>query len=109
MKRGESCPVCGQGKEPDKIVFEDVKEICGREGRRVFVFQPVKSQELELETYLERIRKMSYQIVARGELGFTFKGSTIKGSILKSGLTILEGINNAEEARKIYNQIYENL
>jgi molybdopterin/thiamine biosynthesis adenylyltransferase len=108
LKRVENCPVCGQGKEPSKIVFEEVKEICGREGKRVFVFQPVKSRELELETYLKRMRKMSYQIVARGELGFTFKGISIKGSILKSGVTILEGINNAEEARRTYNQIYEN-
>jgi hypothetical protein len=42
----------------------------------------------------------------RAKLGTTFsKPNKMKGSILKSGVLILEGIKDKEEAEQVYNEI----
>lgn len=105
LKRLDGCPVCGEG-EPIELGYEKVKEICGREGQRVFIFQPKKDLGLEIGNYVEKIKNMGYEVWAQGELGFTFTDSdSVKGSILSSGVTILEGFNQLEEATEFHTQL----
>lgn len=105
LKRVENCLVCGDG-EPDELGFEEVKEICGREGRRVFVFQPREDLSLKISDYVEKLKNMGYEVLAQGELGFTFTGpDRVKGSVLSSGVTIIEGFNNLGKAREFHEHI----
>ena len=94
LRRVEGCPVCGSGGEPDALEFEPVVEICGREGRRVFVYQPERAMGLALDGYVERVTGEGYGVFARGELGFSFTGDGVKGSLLSSGIVILEGFGD---------------
>jgi hypothetical protein len=44
--------------------------------------------------------------LAQGELGFTFTGpDRVKGSVLSSGVTIMEGFDSLEKAREFHEQI----
>ncbi len=102
LKKVPDCPVCGGGV-PDTLEFEEVKEICGREGKRVFVFQPRKNLRLSLDGYVKRVKDMGFKVHAQGELGFSFSGPDgVKGSILSSGVYILEGFNSMEKAKDLH-------
>ena len=98
LRRVASCPVCGDGGKPSKLEFEPVVEICGREGRRVFVYQPTKDMGLALNGYVKKIKGKGYDVFASGELGFSFKKDGVRGSLLRSGITIIEGISDRESA-----------
>ena len=107
LMRSERCPVCGESdREPYQLTFEPIVEICGREGRRVFVFQPEESLDIELFRVLEKVEKLGYEVFAQGMLGFSFVGSDgVKGSVLKSGITILEGFNTRDSATRFHANI----
>jgi adenylyltransferase/sulfurtransferase len=107
LRRVEGCPVCGEGVEPSPLSYEPVVEICGREGRRVFVFQPERDLGLSLGGFEERLMAEGYDVFARGELGFSFTGSGgVKGSLLRSGITILEGFNDRESANGFHEWLF---
>ena len=103
----ENCPVCGNGSDVYPLIFEEVKEICGREGKKVFVFQPGEPLNIEINDYVNKIKKINYEILTEGRLGFTFKRADIKGSILKSGIMILEGFKDRESASELYNLLFK--
>ena len=107
LKRSEKCPVCGVSeKEPYKLEFEPVMEICGREGRRVFIYQPSTKQELELYKVIGKVEGEGYEVYAQGMLGFSFLGSgSVKGSVLKSGIVILEGFDSRDSATRFHDHI----
>ncbi len=107
LRRSEKCPVCGvSDKAPYGLEFEPVVEICGREGRRVFVYQPLERHDLELYKVIERVETEGYEVYAQGMLGFSFLGSGgVKGSVLKSGIVILEGFDDRESATKFHDHI----
>jgi adenylyltransferase/sulfurtransferase len=96
----ESCPVCGKSdKPPFSLKKLDIEEICGRENRRVFVFSPEASMQLDLTSINEKIKYQGYIIKTASKLGTTFMKEEVKASILVSGVTIIEGIENIERAK----------
>ncbi len=104
LARIESCPVCGTEplSEPSPIKHEPVEEICGREGRRVFVFTPDTDLDLDLEVLNNHLKTSGFTLDVKAGLGTTFsKGSNVHGSILNSGVTILEGVESMKEATKL--------
>jgi adenylyltransferase/sulfurtransferase len=103
LARVDACPVCGSkpSSHPKPLKLESVEEICGREGRRVFVFTPESPQCLDLDYVNSQLTFNGFSINLKGDLGSTFSKGVIKGSILKSGVTILEGTKDINEARKI--------
>jgi adenylyltransferase/sulfurtransferase len=107
LKRIEECPVCGEGSEPSPLSYEPVVEICGREGRRVFIFQPERDLGLSLDGFIEKLEGDEYEVYAQGELGFSFTGlDGVKGSLLSSGITIIEGFNDRELAERFYETLF---
>jgi hypothetical protein len=103
----DACPVCGAKPTlaPRPIEYEPVKEICGREGRRVFVFTPDEDLDYDLEALNRNLRALSYDIVVEASLGTTFSKGPVKGSILKSGVAILEGTDGVDEAAELRDRI----
>jgi molybdopterin/thiamine biosynthesis adenylyltransferase len=103
ITKAESCPVCGINafSKNEPIVETRVEEICGREGRRVFIFSPDTDLKLDLDLVNSKIRKQDYTTTVRATMGSTFIKREIKGSILVSGVTIIEGAKNQDEAFKI--------
>jgi adenylyltransferase/sulfurtransferase len=98
----ESCPVCGTSKnKPFELKHNEIEEICGRGGRRVFVFSPSESMDINLETFNNNLKSHGYQIEVEASLGTTFSKEKLKASILKSGVSIIEGVEGLEEAKSI--------
>ena len=97
----DGCPVCGSDatSEPPASTYEPLEEICGRDGRRVFVFTPKEDLNLNLDLLNERLVSLRFDINVGAKLGTTFsKEPGVKASVLKSGVTILEGVDSRDEA-----------
>ncbi len=108
LAKNEVCPVCGKTPrtKPTPLEKEFVEEVCGREGRRVFVITPENDVDLNLGVIDERLKQLRYEIDARAKLGRTFSNKMgVKGSILTSGVAIIEGVKGKEEAKQLLNQI----
>ncbi len=97
----ENCPVCGLDPKPE-VEVEGSMEICGRERRRVFVFTPEEVLDLSQAEIVSRLDSLGYESVVKGRLGTTFRGEgNMQGSLLSSGVLIVEGINDEATALKI--------
>jgi adenylyltransferase/sulfurtransferase len=103
-----SCPVCGpeKGAQPATLEHLLVEEECGRNGRRVFVVAPEKSLNLNLENLPEMLKKDAGKIEVVARLGLTFSTEKgLRGSLLKSGVMVVEGAKTKSEALEFYNEI----
>lgn len=102
LARAGGCPVCGARKtEPKPTEF--IEEICGRDGRRVFVITPEETVRLNLCEVVGRLRERGLKLDVEAKMGVTFSGEpSLKGSILVSGVGIIEGLKNREEAVSFY-------
>jgi len=103
--------VCGSGSrsEPAAIKHDPVQEICGREGRRVFVFAPDEDQDVNLTGLNSRLRDLGYEPSVEARLGTTFSKGPVKGSVLKSGVAILEGVDGVDEAKLLHESLLRDL
>lgn len=108
LKRAEKCPACGGTSPQPPQPFEEVEEICGREGRRVFIVNPREERQLNMEKLEQVLASMGFNIDKRGELGITFTApKEFRGSILKSGVSILEGVGDRDEALRLSHKIID--
>jgi adenylyltransferase/sulfurtransferase len=107
LQKVESCPVCGSSPSgyPMSLKRELVEEICGREGKKVFVVVPEKSLDLNLADLKNYGKKKRFSLKVEAELGLTFGRDDVKVSILKSGITVLEGLKKKDEALKLFNEL----
>ena len=48
-----------------------------------------------------RLERLGYQPTVRARLGTSFVRGTVKGSVLSSGVTVIEGVDGPEVARGI--------
>lgn len=108
LARADTCPVCGStpttGVSP--IRHMAIEEVCGREGRRVFIVTPDDDLDLNMEALNSRLIGLGYSPDVWASLGTSFSSpSGVKGAVLKSGVTILEGVVSKEEARQFYIRI----
>lgn len=108
LRRADKCPACGGASPHPPHPLELVEEVCGREGRRVFVVNPEKEYELNMEEVEEILTSMGFNIDKRGETGITFSAPEgFRGSILKSGVSIIEGVGDRDEALRLSHRILE--
>jgi adenylyltransferase/sulfurtransferase len=103
LARVDSCPICGSDpvSEPYPLKHDSFEEICGREGRRVFVFSPDEDLEVDLEALNGKLEGLGFQITVKGKLGTSFFRGPVKGSVLSSGVAVIEGVDGPEGAREI--------
>ena len=107
LSQVESCPVCGSSPSgsPMPIKHELVEEVCGRKGRKVFVIVPEKNLDISLDKLKGYLTAKGFSITVEAQLGLTFSLKDVKASVLKSGVTILEGINEKPEALKLFSEL----
>jgi len=107
LQKVESCPVCGAhpSGSPKPLKQELVEEICGRKGKKVFVIAPEKSMDINLEDVKNYLKKKGFSLTVEAELGLTFGQGNVKASVLKSGIIILEGFKEKDEALKLFNEL----
>jgi len=107
LTKVETCPVCGSRPRstPTPLKHQDVEEICGREGRRVFIFAQQEELELDISGVERHLEELGFTIEVGAELGLTFSLGSKRGSVLKSGVTILEGMETKDEANELYHKL----
>jgi adenylyltransferase/sulfurtransferase len=110
LSKVESCPVCGSSPSgsPMPLKRERVEEICGRKGRKVFVVVPEENLDLNLVDLRSYLKKKGFRLQVEAELGLTFGLGDVKASVLKSGITILEGVKEKAEALKFFSELTGN-
>ncbi|MGB9622378.1 MAG: HesA/MoeB/ThiF family protein [Candidatus Bathyarchaeia archaeon] len=95
----ESCPVCSSkpSNNPYQLKDDLVEEVCGRDGRRVLIFTPEEDAYLDMQVVNKKIEKLGFTIIVKADMGLTFtKNMRKRGSVLKSGVMILEGFDRRE-------------
>jgi len=107
LQKVESCPVCGAHPSGSQkpLKQELVEEICGRKGKKVFVIAPEKSMDINLADVKNYLKKKGFSLKVESELGLTFGREDVKASVLKSGITILEGFKEKDEVIKLFNEL----
>jgi molybdopterin/thiamine biosynthesis adenylyltransferase len=107
LQKVECCPVCGSNKSgsPMPLKRELVEEVCGRKGRKVFVVVPEERMDLNLIDLKNYLKKKGFNLTVEAELGLTFALRNVKASVLKSGILILEGVKEKNEAVKFFREL----
>lgn len=107
LSKVDCCPVCGSHTSRSSVPLkhELVEEICGRKGKKVFVIVPEKNLDVNLSKLKKYLAKKGFSIKAEGKLGLTFFLQDVKASVLKSGIAILEGIKEKDEALKFFSEL----
>jgi len=105
LLRQEDCPVCGEEPRGSPLPLERkfVEEVCGRGGKRTFIINPLEDLRLDMKDLHEFLTKRHFQIKVKAKLGITFNyNQRISASALKSGVMIIEGANDRDEAIEAY-------
>jgi adenylyltransferase/sulfurtransferase len=108
IKRSECCPVCGSRPSSPPLPLKEnlITDLCARSGGRTFLITPRTDLDLNLEDLTILLERSSFTICVKARLGLTFKiDASKKGSILKSGVMVLEGINDEDDALAFYRRI----
>ena len=107
FKMPGKCPVCGStpSESPMPLKRELVEEICGRSGKKVFVIIPRKNLQMNLNELQPYLKKNGFKIKINASLGLTFdKDKEVSASILKSGVMIIEGLKEKQEALNFFRE-----
>ena len=110
LSKVDCCPVCGKSPSGSRMRLkrELVEEICGRKGRKVFVIVPPENLGVNLADLKNYLTENGFSIKVEGKLGLTFSNHDVKASVLKSGIAILEGIKEKDEALKFFSDLTSN-
>ncbi|PVX24606.1 MAG: 4-methyl-5(B-hydroxyethyl)-thiazole monophosphate biosynthesis protein [Candidatus Bathyarchaeum sp.] len=107
LQKVDRCPVCGS--QPSgfsrSLEHELVEEICGRKGKKVFVIVPEENLDINLLDLKNHLTKKGFHLDVEGKLGVTFVFQDVKVNVMKSGVTILEGIKEKDEALKLFSEL----
>jgi adenylyltransferase/sulfurtransferase len=103
LAKAENCKVCSGYLEPIEAAPDEtrVEEICGRERRRVWIFSPEYAMEIDLEEINDKLEGLGYTISVKGRMGTSFEKEKVKGSVLVSGVTVIEGVRDQKAAEKL--------
>ena len=107
LSKVDECPVCGSkpSDSPTPLKRELVEEICGRNGKKVFVIIPRKSLQVDLTELQPYLKKNGFKVKVNASLGITFdKDQKVSASILKSGVMIVEGLKEKQEALNFFRE-----
>lgn len=112
VPKAENCPVCGAGQPTLKPAEEKtIIELCGREGRRVFLIVPKKNLDIDMSKLSWIVSNTKdFEVKVEANLGITFTDNSNNKtiSILKSGIMIISNAKNEDEALNFYRKIIIN-
>ena len=109
ISKAENCPVCGStpSSPPMPLRQDLLTEICGRDGKRVFVITPRTDLALELDDVDLLLKRLGFKSKVKGNFGIAFeygsKSETV--SLLASGVMIVESSRNEEWTKDFYGKI----
>jgi molybdopterin/thiamine biosynthesis adenylyltransferase len=105
LSKVKCCPVCGESGVLDLVKHKFVEEVCGRNGKRAFIFVPEDQSDINLRESLNELEKKGFRTKIKAELGLTAVLDNVKVSILKSGVTVIEGVNEKEKALMFFRDV----
>jgi molybdopterin/thiamine biosynthesis adenylyltransferase len=108
--RADDCPACGRRPLPSAAAPEriQVTELCSRQGRRTLAILPPRDLTLDMDQVVELVESIGLSIEVRGRLGTTFFwGPAKQASLLSSGIMIVEGVRDDQEARDLYRSLVD--
>jgi len=108
LAKVESCPVCGDNACSEPIGHELVEGVCGRNGKRVFVVVPEGFLDVDLLEVKARLVRLGFCLEAEGELGLTAVLGDVKVSVLGSGVVIVEGFKERDDALEFFRDVTGN-
>jgi molybdopterin/thiamine biosynthesis adenylyltransferase len=106
LSRAEFCKVCGDDKYMVLPPMDEIEEICGREGRRVFTVTPRNPVTVSINEAARLAEMRGFRLLVRGKLGVSFTKGSIRGSIFTTGVGVIEGAGSREEALDIYRSVF---
>jgi molybdopterin-synthase adenylyltransferase len=105
LSKAESCKTCSKDHH-ETSTSDPVEEICGRNSKRVFTITPKTLLEYDLVAMEGKLLKLSLKKRLLTRLGLTFGNDKgLSGSIFKTGVAVLEGVESRLDAVKIYESI----
>jgi adenylyltransferase/sulfurtransferase len=108
IKRVETCPICGEdGEKPHYPKFRKVEEICGRDGKRVYIINPDEMGTIDISDLKKNLLDLGFSVTVSGRLGIKFEGEKIQGSLMITGSGVVEGVEDKEEAIELYNKLVQ--
>jgi len=107
LSRAKFCPVCSDKKVNTKIKQDEIEEICGREGRKVFTITPKKECIINVDKVTRLAKTRGYEIGVKADLGVTFTVNNVRASVFCTGVAVIEGANSRDEAWSIYREVIE--
>jgi adenylyltransferase/sulfurtransferase len=109
VSKAENCPVCGSGSSPPKPIEEKfITELCGREGKRVFLIVPKKNLNIRMDklaSLVANLENLNVKVKANMGITFTDQANNRTISILKSGIMIADNFGDEEEVYEFYRKI----
>jgi hypothetical protein len=108
VTRVEHCPVCGEQPttRPTPLKHALVEEGCGRNNRRVFMITPRENLNLKMGTVVPLLQSEGLQLTVKAQLGVSFATKDgLLASILRSGVMVIEGAANEEDALSFYREL----
>ncbi|HIE14821.1 TPA: HesA/MoeB/ThiF family protein [Candidatus Bathyarchaeota archaeon] len=108
ISKVETCPVCGleSSESLRPLRQKAITEVCGREGKRVFIITPRSDLKLDMEEIYTILRKNDFKVLVKAKLGVTFDSNLDRRiSLLKSGVMIIKGAKNETEAYNLYQEV----
>jgi molybdopterin/thiamine biosynthesis adenylyltransferase len=109
ISKSSDCSVCSSNSSGAPSQKQQrIREICGRKGKRVFVVTPESELQLSMADLASAVEQLGFTVKVKGELGLTFvDGADQSGSVLKSGITVIEGVDSEEEAQTLTNSLLQ--
>lgn len=108
LSKGDQCLVCGSkpSKSFKPIKHKLIEEVCGRRGKKTFVMIPKKNLQINMAKLQQFLSRKRIKVIISASLGITFEKDTkVSGSILKSGVMILEGFKEKPDALSFFRDI----
>ncbi|WP_455276711.1 HesA/MoeB/ThiF family protein [[Eubacterium] cellulosolvens] len=108
VTRVDVCSICSKNprRPPKHLNQKLIEEVCSRSGKRTFIVNPKENLELPLEKLVKVLEQKGFKIGIKAKLGLTFdyNDKTIV-NILKSGIAIIEGMENKQKALELYENL----
>jgi len=108
IQMSEDCQVCGSKSysPPSPLKEPLVTELCARDGKRSLLIAPRYNLNINMGELKSCLLQEKATIQINAELGMTFSFDRgIKASFLKSGVAVIEGIDEVDSALSFYEKI----